>query len=188
MQGMSEVIAEVPVELACQALEKSIAQAWPRYGAVKVEYSMIEIYRLKTVISRIAPKRLQLASAVLAEITSNGTVPYLPVFYSDGGGSSRIGFGPLVEKNGDDLLLIDGVHRSLAASRCGIDYICAAVIQAELFPPPPGVKVDLFDIETVNTDVDRLPAFVGKGSAHFRPSARFTSAAEAALMQSWPTA
>jgi len=57
------------------------------------------------------------------------------------------------------------------------------VIEPASSPPPPGELYDLLDVETVKTDAPRLPWFAGRRSAHFRPSAMFTSGAEDMLLQ-----
>lgn len=180
---LSGGVAEVPAERACRALEKSISLLWPRYGTVRVEYSMVEISMLKTVTSRTTPRRLEFASSVLATVTRNGLLPYLPFVFRDHCGQQRITFGPLVEKYCDRLFLIDGVHRSLAAHYSGMHSICAAVIEPESSPPPPGDLYDLLGVKTVDTDAPRLPWFEGRCSVHFRPSATFASGAEDVLFR-----
>jgi hypothetical protein len=178
----NHVLREVSVEAACRALETGIARHWTSYGSVKVEYSMIEVAVLKTVISRVAPRRLERASSVLATMVRSGFTPYLPVAYRDTDGKNRIAFGPLAERHQADLFLIDGVHRSLAALSNGIDVIYAAIIEAEVIPSPPGLMHKLPDVDIVDSDAERLPPFSGKSSAQFRPSLLFTSEAESALL------
>jgi hypothetical protein len=173
---------EIPALLASEALETSIRLQWPRYGAVRVGYSVVEISALQTVISRVAFKRLELVSSILAGTMAQGLASFLPLIYLDDDGHDRIAFGPLVERAGDRLLLIDGVHRSLAAHHAGLDSIYVAVIEPENALPPPGAVYGLLDSETVHTDAPRLPLFPGRASDHFRPSARFTAEAERGLL------
>ena len=180
---MSAALNEVSVERARRALEESISLQWPRYGTVKVEYSMVEISKLKTVTSRTTPMRIKSASSVLAQVRAHDLLPYLPFLYSDDHGQQRITFGPLVERYRGRLFLIDGVHRSLAAANSGIKSIFAAVIEPDSAPPPPGDLYDLLAIETVNTGTPRLPLYPGRRSVHFRPSARFASGAEDLLLR-----
>ena len=63
---------------------------------------------------------------------------YPPLAYRDDDDRDRIAFGPLVERAGDRLMLIDGVHRSLAAGYAGMTEIYAVVIEPQHTPPPPG--------------------------------------------------
>lgn len=169
---------EMPAVRACRALEESISWQWARYGTVRVEYSAVELSRLKTVTSRTTPQRIEFASSVLESMAGRDMVPYLPFIYFDESGQEKVNFGPLVEIHDDVPFIIDGVHRSLAAHRAGLTSIVAAVIRPEYSPPPPGTLYDLLDIETVHTLAPRLPWFPGRRSVHFRPSAMFAAQAE----------
>lgn len=176
--GPSADRTEMSATRACRALEESISWQWARYGTVRVEYSAVELSRLKTVTSRTTPQRIEFASSVLESMARRGMVPYLPFIYFDEFGREKVNFGPLVEFHGDALFVIDGVHRSLAAHRAGLTSIVAAVIKPEHSPPPPGALYDLLDIETVHTQAPRLPWFPGRRSVYFRPSAMFAAQAE----------
>lgn len=171
---------------ACRALEWSISKHWPRYGSVQVEYLLVEVINLRTVISRIAPRRLQKATDVLLDVLRSGPGPYLPVIYSGEEGRDQVAFGPLVERNGSELLLIDGVHRSLAAMNMGIPAIQVATITTEVIPPPPGEVRRLAEVQIADTNSERLPPFPGKHGAQFRPSTLFTSAAGDLLLGGEP--
>jgi hypothetical protein len=180
---MNTVAEGVAIGIASSALETSIRSHWPRYGSVRVGYSMIKISMLTTVIPRIAPRRLEKATAVLLDLAARGSDPYAPLVYADDQGVRRIAFGPLVENNSGRLLLLDGVHRSLAAHNSGIDAIYVAVIEPQNYIPAPGTMRSLLEVETADTEAARLPPFEGKISVDFRPSALFTSSAEEELFR-----
>jgi hypothetical protein len=180
---MNTIHARVSTESACLALERSLRRLWPRYGAVKVEYALVEVADLRTVISKVTPARLEAARSIHNAVADDGTVPYLPVVYGGEPGEPRIAFGPLVERGRDELLLIDGVHRSLAAHAAGSETIYAVLIDAEHVPPPPGEVYDLLAAQTVFTSAPRLPLYPGRSSVHFRPSAKFTTLAEHLLLE-----
>ena len=147
---------DVPIDSACRALEAAISRRWPCYGFFKVEYCLIEVTHLKTVIPHVAPRRLERARRVLDEMTKSAAPLYLPITYTDDVRQTRVAFGPLIERCEEHLFIIDGVHRSLAALNSSINVIHAAVIEAEFTPPPPGPVYNLVDINVVDGDADRL--------------------------------
>jgi len=180
---MNEVLTSIDADLASRALAQSMQALWPRYGRVKIEYAVVDVEALKTVIDKVTPARLSAAMGIFQGMIEHGVPPYLPVAHAGDVNQKRVAFGPLVERHGDRLLLIDGVHRSLVARAEGHDSIYAVLIEAEFVPPPPGPVFNLVDAETVVTDQARLPLYPGRSSVYFRPSARFTELAQEKILR-----
>ena len=91
---------------------------WSRYGRVSVEYVTIELRCVRSVIGVVSEQHVRLRTYLNISFESVCKNPYSPVIYTNTEGGNAVAFGPLVEQNGNQFVLLDGVHRCLAAMRC----------------------------------------------------------------------
>jgi hypothetical protein len=168
----------VPNEQAELALQKAIAHHWARYGEITVRYDLVELSVIRSVIPLASRRRFTDAVALLERFELFSIPAFAPVVISSAQKGSKILFGPLVERNMDQLVLLDGVHRSLAAWRAGIGEIYAATVSAQSVPPPVGPLYAISQIRLSESGQEPPIFFEGKGLVNFRPSALFISTAE----------
>lgn len=174
----------VSIDLAAKALQQSIMRHWSRYGRVSVEYVTIELRCVRSVIGVVSEQRVVEAEDIFKYQLRKRMQPYSPVIYTNTEGGNAVAFGPLVEQNGNEFVLLDGVHRCLAAMRCGADRVRVAMVHAERTPPPVARPVPLSAVSSVTSGISGSPIFEGKGIRNFRPSSLFVGTAADSVLKS----
>jgi hypothetical protein len=144
---------------------------------------MVDLSALQSVIEVVSEQRLSEAVAIWENFRAAAVVPYLPVFYHAEALAQEISFGLLVEQNKGALILIDGVHRSLAAQLRGLRQVYVALIVPERTLPPVASPIPLEQVRSSATEVSGSPIFEGKGYADFRPGSLFTATASGIIMR-----
>ncbi|GAA3294675.1 hypothetical protein GCM10020295_19770 [Streptomyces cinereospinus] len=165
-------------DLAARAWRQAVADSWgERFGAVDVTCEQVGLRSLGSVIELVAPAPYTSAQALLRAFGRSGIAPYLPVLTGPWPGG-RLLLGPLVERHPGGLLILDGVHRCLAALRQGLDTVWVSVLTAETHPPPAGPPVPLAEVAPSGSARTRTPLFRHTGNPDFRPSDVFLSRAQ----------
>lgn len=109
--------------------------------------------------------------------------PYLPVQYRNNEPDyDDISFGILTEANKRGLIIIDGVHRALAALQAGMREVHNATIYASHTPPPVGPLFNLTEVSISSEAITQTPLYEGKQLDLFRPSSLFTKTAADDIM------
>jgi hypothetical protein len=167
---------------ACDALTEAVKRHWARYGHVEIRYELVTLESLYSVVSMVAECRFERAMRIVEEYQLAKISPFLPAIYSQSGDGDSVGFGPLIERNGHNLVLLDGVHRSLGAQVRGLKRIYAATINAQFVSPTVGALCQLETIKISCSPEAQVPLFAGKGFENFRPAALFTKTAAIAII------
>ncbi|MER6638678.1 hypothetical protein [Streptomyces microflavus] len=166
-------------DLAAPAWRQAVTDSWgDRFGAVEVTRERVELRSLSSVIELVAPEPYLSAQALLCAFTRAGIPPYLPVLAGPPSAGPLL-LGPLVERHPDGLLILDGVHRCLAALRQGLETVWVSVLTAETHPPAAGSPVPLTEVTPSGSARTRTPLFRHTGNPDFRPTDVFLSRAQA---------
>jgi hypothetical protein len=166
----------IPQRAAQEALRTAL-QTWPRYGAVTVSYESLEISLLHSVIPIASRQRLSNMEKLTMAYIAHAMPPFLPVRLDMVPPPSNLLVGPLVEHVGDEYVIIDGLHRALAARRSALARIIVALIRAETMPAPVGPRRSLADVGLSEEPVPGAPFFENKGLDNYRPSSFFLAEA-----------
>lgn len=154
----------------CRRFTRTVLSSIEHYhGQVRVE--LVTVTRREVFpLSRFAVEsRLQRATTMLASMQQCNATPFELVTVEDGQGTVRVVFPPVVERHHDHFVLVDGVHRFLAASQAGVEHIHCAVIEGAGIPPvpcPPGSWDELIVDDQQRAAEEVLP---GLDRLLFRP-------------------
>lgn len=160
---------------------------WGGYLHASVRYETRRIKELKSVIDVLDTSRLLRAMSVLNEYVHSGVTPYLPVLYSTDDHADSCSLGLVVEALGQgDLMIIDGVHRAVAALKSGIEEIDLAVIYPSFMTPPARGLIELTQIVNTTDGERTRPIFDGAENPYFRPGVDIVSSAENRLLNALP--
>ncbi|MEU8124653.1 hypothetical protein AB0C21_38580 [Spirillospora sp. NPDC049024] len=123
----------------------ALAAMWPTpYGDARLGWQEIRLADVRSIVHVARRQRLDSAQELLASYRDAGVAPYLPLRVADHGGLAFL-IPPVAEEHGMHLVVIDGVHRLLAAHRAGLPHVQLFVVSGEL-PAPPGDVCALGDI------------------------------------------
>lgn len=150
---------------------------WPRYESIDVAYENVSTDSLMSVISIASRRRLSDATELLQEFSDQAVPAYLPVSVIVPGADTNFLFGPLIERNAGNLVILDGMHRILACRRTGITTIWVAMLTARVVPPPVGPLIEIEDISVTPTHEDPPKVFEGRDYENYRPSKLFIDTA-----------
>ncbi|WP_436535787.1 hypothetical protein [Actinoplanes sp. HUAS TT8] len=169
----------IPRSVARAALRTAILRNWPRYGDVRITDELVPLDRMSTIIPMASSRRFQEAIALLRTYLWHGVQPYLPVRLP---GSREIGRGavllsPLVEVNGSEMILLDGMHRCLAARHERIPAVAVTLIRPAFTPSPAGPRLSLGDVLHSKPEEEPPIFFEGRQLAAFRPGRLFVESA-----------
>ncbi|MFI1566736.1 hypothetical protein ACH4ZX_27390 [Streptomyces sp. NPDC020490] len=165
-------------DLAARAWRQAVADSWgDRFGAVEVTCERVGLRSLSSVIELVAFDPYTSAQALLRAFTRAGIAPYRPVITGPPPDGTLL-LGPLVERHPNGLLILDGVHRCLAALRQGLGTVWVSVLTAETHPPPAGSPVPLTEVTPSGSVRTRTPLFRHSGNPDFRPTDVFLSRAQ----------
>ncbi|MFB6772073.1 hypothetical protein [Streptomyces sp. NPDC056337] len=148
-----------------------------RFGRVEVTYELVDPRSLSSVIGLVGTSTYDSARELLHRFTEAGTAPYRPVLLG-GPPEADLLLGPLVERHPNGLVILDGVHRCLAALQYGLRVLWAAVLTTEVHPDPAGSLVPLGDVTPSDSIRTRTPLFRRTANPDFRPSDLFLSRAQ----------
>lgn len=168
----------LPRQLVAKAWERAVAECWGhRFGQVEVTYELVDPRSLASVIGLVATSTFDSARKLFHRFAEAGITPYQPVLL---GGPSEEGLllGPLVERHPNGLVILDGVHRCLAALRYGPSALCVAVLTTEVHPEPAGSLTPLGNVTPSDSTRTRTPLFRRTGNPDFRPTDVFLSRAQ----------
>ncbi|GCB49039.1 hypothetical protein [Streptomyces sp. NL15-2K] len=158
-----------------------MATVWGhRFGAVSVMYEAVDPRSLNSVINLVATGRFASAQALLHLFVAAGIAPYQPVLLSSPDGGTLL-LGPLVERHPKGLLILDGVHRSLAALRHGLSTVWAAILTTQRRPEPAGPLVPLSAVTPSTAPQTWIPLFRHTDNDNFRPTQRILEQAQSRL-------
>ncbi|MET9218560.1 hypothetical protein ACIQCJ_01940 [Streptomyces sp. NPDC093221] len=170
-------------DLAARAWRQAVAECWSdRFGAVEVTHERVGLRCLSSVIGLVAPAPYASAQALLRAFTRAGIAPYRPVLTGPPPGGTLL-LGPLVERHPNGLMILDGVHRCLAAFQQGLGTVWVSVLTAETHPPPAGSPVPLTEVMPSGSARTRTPLFRYTGNPDFRPTDDFLSRAQTRAQQ-----
>ncbi|MGI5420335.1 ParB N-terminal domain-containing protein [Actinomadura luteofluorescens] len=123
----------------------ALAAMWPvPYGNASLAWREVRLADVRSIVHVARRQRLDSAQELLASYRNAQVAPYLPLRV---GGRDRQSFlvPPVVEEHGTHLVVIDGVHRLMAAHQRGLRHVRLFVVSGEL-PAPPGDVCALGDI------------------------------------------
>lgn len=175
------VMTQISSEAAAQAWEQAVASVWGhRFGAVSVRYESVNIGALNSVIGLVATDTFTSAQQLLRGFVQSGIAPYRPVMLHNTEGGTFLP-GPLVERHPAGQILLDGVHRCLAALDAGMTSVWAAVLTTARRPAPPGVCIPLAAVTPTTDPKTRAPLFRLTNNHDFRPTHAFLAQAQIQL-------
>ncbi|RNH98589.1 hypothetical protein [Micromonospora aurantiaca (nom. illeg.)] len=169
----------IPRSVARAALRMAILRHWPRYGDVRITDDLVPPDRMATIIPMASSRRFQNAIALLRIYLCHSVQPYLPVRLpgSRDAGPGAVLLSPLVEVNGSELILLDGVHRCLAARYERIPALAVTLIRPAFTPLPAGPRLSLGEVLHSKPDEEPPIFFEGRHLADFRPGRLFVESA-----------
>ncbi len=174
---MATILRAISPDRSADAIRQAALWHWPRYRSVSVSYEEVPIDSLQSVIWVSSRRRLLDAAELFSRFEAHLILPYLPVALFQPWPETKVLFGPLIEENAEGLVVLDGMHRVLAAHRVGIKAIHAAILRAQNVPRSVGPLISVSDI-TIYPGMDDPPkSFEGLGYADYRPSSSFIDTA-----------
>lgn len=169
----------VSVRLAAGAWERAVGECWGHnFGRVTVSYELVDPRSLTSVIELVATSVLDSAQTLCRQFTEAGVAPYQPVLLG-GPHEGTLMLGPLIERHPNGWVILDGVHRCLAALRYGLNAVWVAVLTTEVHPDPAGPLVPLSDVIPSDSTRTRTPLFRHTSNPGFRPAHVFLPRAQA---------
>ncbi|MFC4048545.1 hypothetical protein ACFOY4_02515 [Actinomadura syzygii] len=140
----------------------ALAAMWPTpYADASLAWEAVRLADVRSIVHVARRQRLSSAERLLGLYQAARMAPYLPLSVTDEPGSFVV--PPVVEVHGEHFVLIDGVHRLMAAHRTGIRQVRLLVVSGPL-PEPPG-------------DICALPD-IGLSSEHRPPGVMFRNLRE----------
>lgn len=150
--------------------ESALRASWASLLAeslCKSELCAVQVSELYSAIDMVHKPRLDNAATILARFETDGVAPYLPVVYSVDG-NPQASVGVIVELTSAGPLILDGVHRVVAARENGPKELCVWLSERpERLPPP--CKLTRCNEITVNSERSVTPKFEGSIPKYFRP-------------------
>lgn len=149
-------------------LQSALAELWEPYRWCTVSILEVPTTDIRSVVRVARSQRLRSAASLLESFQAANIDPFLPIEYAYDTSRNLI-TGPIAELHSEYALLVDGLHRCLAAHRAGILRVKLMVVMSDhSLPPPPGEVCGFSDIRT--TDQSRGPdMYRGLASDLFRP-------------------
>ncbi|WP_165975686.1 hypothetical protein [Actinomadura rubrisoli] len=145
MSAADGVLREIEPEQIRPVIASALARMRPpAYGDARLSWQRIELSELRSIVHLVRRQRLESACELLGRFQDAGLGPYAPVRTAANGETSLV-IPPVAESHGADLVLLDGVHRCLAALACGLRSIEVFVVRGDL-PGPPGDVCALAEI------------------------------------------
>ncbi|MGW7366442.1 hypothetical protein ACWGI8_24155 [Streptomyces sp. NPDC054841] len=179
--GVPAAMFPVARQAAAQALEEAVTAVWGhRFGAVSVTHEVVDPRSLHSVISLVNADTFASAQDLLRQFVAAGIPPYQPVVLR-GSRTGGLLLGPLVERHPNGLVILDGVHRCLAALRYSLATVSVTVLTTELQPAPAGPLVPLATVTPSVSPRTRIPLFRHTGNDNFRPAQAFLTRAQSRL-------
>ncbi|PXX09242.1 hypothetical protein [Mycolicibacterium moriokaense] len=162
---------------ALQTAEGIASSLWPRYGRVSATLRPIRIDSLKTVQNVVQQSHLQRVQAAVDCWIAQGR-PLFPPLSATTSGSA----GVLVDlTDTGELMIIDGVHRCLAARNRGRHELLVTIFTPRRPLPPPGRLLSLANVEVSPEPTDLMPIRDQLDGSLFRPGSRIAADLEAAF-------
>lgn len=160
------MLVELDEDVACRALTSALERHFMLYGTVVVSIRTIPVSNLHSVVARVAGKRLASTSDLLRAYSRADIEPYKPAVLKEA--SNTILFPPIAEEGSDRLILIDGVHRTLAAHLHGLVDLTVAIARPTNRVPPVAEPIAIDEVKVL--PVSHLPmVFAGRDLTYFRP-------------------
>jgi hypothetical protein len=169
----------IPRSIARAALRVAILRHWPRYGDVRITDDLVPPDRMSTIIPMASSRRFQNARALLQTYLCHSVQPYLParLAASRDADPGAVLLSPLVEVNGNELILLDGMHRCLAARYERIPALAVTLIRPTFTPSPAGSRRSLREVVQSKPGEEPPIFFEGRRLADFRPGRLFVESA-----------
>lgn len=139
------------------------------YGGVTVAVSAVDLCDLRSVIEVIHETRLHLARTVHSHYEAAGLEPFQPVTV----GHTEAHLGMLLESGPQGLLVLDGVHRAVAAAERGTRRVRATIICPHVAKPWVAPGRPLADVRTSSEELE--PKYTERGITLFRPAASWVN-------------
>ena len=152
-------------EVVQQAVASSAAAAYPAFGSVQARLAEVSLEAAVTLIPQASASRVETGALVMAEYRKHGLTPFAPV--ADDAGRAHVGC--LVEASEEGLVILDGMHRCLAARTARLPVILALVISPQHRPRLAGRCYRLKEVEVLPLGVDPPAFYWGRGNQDFRP-------------------
>jgi hypothetical protein len=147
-----------------------LSELWQPYGVCALEVRTIEICDLKSAVHLAREERVIAASHLLEEYRKAKIIPFSPI-ENWVEGSYRLIAGPIAEIHDGYPVLVDGLHRCIAAERHGVEFVRLLVvisIQGSL-PPPAGETCSLGEVVSTETHRSAQAMYRGLNEDLFRP-------------------
>jgi hypothetical protein len=171
--------------VASEYVQGVMSTAVPAYANVKVGLEVRTLSEV-TPLARLASSyRLRRADSVLTTLRDAGVAPFEPSYIQPKqGGPFRVSMPPVAELHGERLILIDGLHRAVAARRAGLEELTMVVVSGHLPPvaaePCSWSSVRVLSTRGINGLSVLLPSYACRRlkfrryrSGYFRPVGSF---------------
>ncbi|HEX6684517.1 MAG TPA: hypothetical protein VF062_17065 [Candidatus Limnocylindrales bacterium] len=148
-----------------------VRASWPHYTTARIEQRLIDVRHTRPLARSVNRQRLAHARRLLTDLVEAQVVPFSSHFQMRPAGVS-ICFPPILEQVDDQLLVVDGMHRIMAAAAMGLEQIVATVVSSPTLPPPTVSPCAWPEVKVVDTKQAREEKFPGFDADLFRPTAK----------------
>ena len=149
-----------------------IRKSWTHYETVDVEARMVKIATTRPIARCIYLGRLDRARMLLADLERFDVSPFSTHLRLGPAGVS-VCFSPVLETSGETLLVVDGMHRIVAAMEAGLSSIVGLVVRAAHLPPPTIAPCTWDEVERVGKKRTRAEKFPGYDPDLFRTTGKY---------------
>jgi hypothetical protein len=151
-------------------LQDVIRKSWPGYSTSTINQSRVKIESIDSISRSVVRSRLESSRSFVTTLLLSNISVFSPLVQENKSGYSVI-LPPLVEINGDRLVIVDGVHRILAAMH-HLGEIELMTVSNPLGLPLPCAPCPIKDVRIYETRPHRSVSFPNYIEQYFRTTAQ----------------
>lgn len=172
-------IKSIDTPMTLKSIERASMSEWYDYNDIKVSFDEVALKGLVSLIDIVNSNRFSSTQKLLEAHEQYKINVFDPIAVELNEGDKVI-LPPIIERSEHGLLVIDGVHRCLAAHLKDYDAVGAVIIDSKnTLPRYAGTPTLLEDVTPTDSDETLKPLFTGKRTINplFRPGAAIVTAA-----------
>jgi len=151
--------------------QTAVGRSWAPYRTARIDTRQVHLERVKPLARSVHRSRLASAGEILSGLRAEGVPPFVCHFRATQDGVF-VRFPPVLEQHDDRFLIVDGMHRLMAAAGSGEDEVTAIVVSSPSLPPPTVPPCEWGDVAVVDAKPPRAEKFPGYVAELFRPTAK----------------